>query len=306
MRAVGGGMEELRLRSLGLRNSALALFALILIVALCIPSGIAAARTDPPLISAPNGTLFLIYDNARHAVSPATLAALGIDERTSRLVSRQLFDTYSERLPVPELAQGSLVAGPDGRPYLLLDGLRPIPDEETFYASGWGGYQRFGPTPVATIDPGLLALLPRRAPLASARRIGPGRFDWGYCTWWVAQRRAVTWLGNAIEWYANARAQGYAVGDSPLPGAILVRGSATYGGYGHVAYVESVDGTSFTVSEMNVNGLGQLTTRTYDIVSNPPPSLIGFVYWRFGPEPTEAKTNLRPEGESLIGLSELR
>ena len=35
--------------------------------------------------------------------------------------------------------------------------------------------------------------------------------------------------------------------------------------------------------------LASSRTRTYDIVSNPPPSMIGFVYWRFGPEPTEAK-----------------
>ena len=92
-------------------------------------------------------------------------------------------------------------------------------------------------------------------------------------------------IGNAVEWYANAQAKGYAVGDLPLPGAILVRQSAYYGGYGHVAYVESVDGTSFTVSEMNVNGLGVLSTHTYDLATNPPSGLLGFVYWRFGPEP---------------------
>jgi len=36
---------------------------------------------------------------------------------------------------------------------------------------------------------------------------------------------------------------------------------------------------------MNVNGVGQLTTRTYDTTSDPPPGLIGYVYWRFGAEP---------------------
>jgi hypothetical protein len=264
----------------------LGLIASIIIVALFISPSRAEAQSLTSLISAPDGTLFLIYDGARHAVSPTTLAALGIDEQSSRLVNRQIFDTYIETQPVPELPRGSLVAGPDGWPYLVLDGLRQIPDEETFYASGWGGYQKFGPTPVATLDPGLLALIPRRAPLTSAQRTGPGLFEWGNCTWWVAQRRAVTWLGNGGEWYANARAQGYEVGKKPLAGAILVRGGG--GGYGHVAYVESVDGTSFTVSEMNVSGLGVLSTRTYDMVNNPPPSFIGFVYWRFGEEPTAA------------------
>ena len=277
----------------------------IIIAALFIPPRIAEAGINSPLISAPDGTLFLVYDNARHAVTPATLAALGIDERTTKLVSRQLFDTLIEQPAIPDLPQGSLVAGPDGWPYLLLDGLRPIPDEETFYANGWGGYQKFGPTPVATIDPGLFALLPKGAPLQNAKRTGPGLFEWGNCTWWVAQRRAVTWLGNGGEWYANAKAQGYAVGDVPLPGSILVRGSSAYNGYGHVAYVESVDGTQFTVSEMNVNGLGQLTTRTYDIVSNRPPSMVGFIYWRFGPAPTEAKIETPTTLSPAVGPHDL-
>jgi len=279
--------------------------ALIIIAALFIPPLIAEAGIDTPLISAPDGTLFLIYDNARHAVTSPTLAALGIDEHATRLVSRQLFDTLIEQPAIPELPQGSLVTGPDGWPYLLLDGLRPIPDEETFYASGWGGYQKSGPTPVATLDPGLFALLPQRAPLVSAKRTGPGLFEWGNCTWWVAQRRAVTWLGNGGEWYANAKAQGYAVGHLPLPGSILVRGSSAYNGYGHVAYVESVNGTQFTVSEMNVNGLGQLTTRTYDIASNPPSSMIGFIYWRFGPEPTKGSIEPLISPRQIVGPNEL-
>ena len=81
--------------------------------------------------------------------------------------------------------------------------------------------------------------------------------------------------------------------------------AAAAGGYGHVAYVESVDGTSFTVSEMNVSGLGVLTTRTYDMVSNPPPSFIGFVYWRFGDEPANAPTDMIAEGLPLTGPSEV-
>lgn len=290
------------MRSLRLIGSTSLIIASMLITALFFHSP-AAAQSTSPLISAPDGTLFLIYDGARHAVSPTTLTALGIDERSTRIVSRQLFDSYIERAAVPELPQGSLVAGPDGWPSLLLDGLRPIPDEETFYASGWGGYQKFGPTPIATIDPSLLALIPRRAPLSASKRTGPDLFEWGNCTWWVAQRRAVTWLGNGGEWYANARAQGYAVGNQPLAGAILVRGGV--GGYGHVAYVESVDGTSFTVSEMNVSGLGQLTTRTYDIISNPPPSFIGFVYWRFGEEPEKPTADLSTGSLPLVGLSEV-
>jgi surface antigen len=115
------------------------------------------------------------------------------------------------------------------------------------------------------------------------------RFDWGYCTWWVARRRAVPWNGNAVEWFANAQAMGYATGDRPLPGAILVRRSATWSGFGHVAYVESVEGTRFTVSEMNVDYVGELTTTTYDLATKPPTGLLGFVYWRYAPEPPPAE-----------------
>ena len=109
-------------------------------------------------------------------------------------------------------------------------------------------------------------------------------FESGTCTWWVATQRSVPWSGNAIEWYDNARAMGYGVGYEPVPGSILVRhsASATWAAYGHVAYVEWVDGTTFGVSEMNVVGFGEVSWRTYDMYSNPPLGLIGFIYWYEG------------------------
>lgn len=280
----------------------------ILLLALspfCGPHFASAAPTDA-LISAPDGSLFLLIDGKRHPIDSATLAVFGIDETATRAVSQRLFDTYTESAPIPRFQNGALIADADSATYLVLDGLHRIPGEATFSAAGWGGYQRFGETPVTVVDAALLATLPKGAPLAEARRANPGVFEWGNCTWWVAQRRAVTWLGNGGEWYANARAQGYAVGDRPLPGAILVRRSSGYGGYGHVAYVESVDGTSFTVSEMNVNSVGQLTTRTYNVVSDPPPGLIGYVYWRFGeePAPTAIRDALPDQGAQPRGLTE--
>lgn len=108
-----------------------------------------------------------------------------------------------------------------------------------------------------------------------------GIFDWGTCTWWVAQMRYVPWEGNAIEWYGNAQRLGFAVGWTPVPGAIMVRTSPMTSA-GHVAYVESVRGTQFTVSEANITTLGVVTTRTYDTVSNPTPGLLGFIYWPSG------------------------
>lgn len=85
-------------------------------------------------------------------------------------------------------------------------------------------------------------------------------YSYGYCTWYVASKRAVPggW-GNANSWYANARAAGIGVGSDPRPGAIAWTGA----GYaGHVAYVESVNGNMVTVSEMNYAGWNRVSSRT--------------------------------------------
>ncbi|GAC1657487.1 MAG: LysM peptidoglycan-binding domain-containing protein [Candidatus Dormibacteraceae bacterium] len=101
----------------------------------------------------------------------------------------------------------------------------------------------------------------------------PRGFSWGWCTWYVATRRNVTWLGDAGQWYGNAAAQGYPVGHTPLPGAIMVTWES---GWGHVAYVESVNADgSFLVSEMNFRGFGVTSQRTIRPGGVP---LIGFVY----------------------------
>ena len=102
-----------------------------------------------------------------------------------------------------------------------------------------------------------------------------GRFPYGYCTWYVATRWPVTWLGNAWEWYGNARAQGYPVGGTPVAGSIMVTRES---GWGHVAYVEAVypDG-SWRVSEMNYVGWAVVSQRTIRPGSVP---LIGFIYRR--------------------------
>jgi hypothetical protein len=255
------------------------------------PSSIEASNPGF-LISAPDGNLYLVYDGMRHSVESPTLRALGIDEQTSLPVSQKTLEDIRDGARLPAMQNGMLLVSPSGHRYLLFDGLHPIPSDETVHSFGWNGYNGFAPAQMLTVDPGFLAALPLRPPVLAAERGGYNRFDWGYCTWWVAQRRSVTWMGNAIEWYANAQKQGYAVGDTPAPGAILVRRSASWGGYGHVAYVESVQGTTFTVSEMNVQGLGRLSTRTYDMRTEPPPGFVGFVYWRYGAEPVANDTTV--------------
>ncbi len=58
------------------------------------------------------------------------------------------------------------------------------------------------------------------------------------CTAYVASQLAVTWIGHARSWAANARAQGYPVDTTPTVGAIMVR---PWGNAGHVAIVRGVE-----------------------------------------------------------------
>ena len=101
----------------------------------------------------------------------------------------------------------------------------------------------------------------------------PNHFSFGYCTWYVATRRYVPWFGDAGQWWGNARAYGYPEGQTPQVGAILVtRESAV----GHVAYVESVNGSSFTVSEMNYTAWDVVDRRTIQLGGSVP--IVGFIY----------------------------
>lgn len=93
--------------------------------------------------------------------------------------------------------------------------------------------------------------------------LGPyvnSRFPVGWCTYYVATWRNVTWTGDAGWWYDNAKAQGYAVGQTPKVGAIMV----TWESYlGHVSYVEAVNADgSWTVSEMNYVAFDVIDWRT--------------------------------------------
>jgi surface antigen len=101
----------------------------------------------------------------------------------------------------------------------------------------------------------------------------PNRFAYGYCTWYVANKRYIPWLGNAIDWWPNATAYGFAEGYAPKVGAVMVTRES---GYGHVAYVEAVYGDgSWLVSEMNFVGWDRVSSRTIHPGQVP---LVGFIY----------------------------
>ena len=100
-------------------------------------------------------------------------------------------------------------------------------------------------------------------------------FPVGWCTYYVATWRNVTWRGDAGWWYENAKAQGYAVGPTPKVGSIMV----TWESYlGHVAYVEAVNSDgSWTVSEMNYVAFDVIDWRTIH-PGQLGSRLVGFIY----------------------------
>lgn len=101
------------------------------------------------------------------------------------------------------------------------------------------------------------------APAPSASYDGGNTYGYGYCTWYVKNKRGSSLpngLGNANTWYSRARSAGMAVGTTPVAGAV---GTTTRGSLGHVVYVDSVnaDGT-INISEMNYKGWNVVSSRT--------------------------------------------
>jgi len=85
-------------------------------------------------------------------------------------------------------------------------------------------------------------------------------YPYGYCTYYVATRRAVpSNFGNAKAWLSSAARSGYSTGSTPAVGAIVVTSESWWG---HVAYVESVSGGNITIAEMNAKGWGVTSRRT--------------------------------------------
>lgn len=84
---------------------------------------------------------------------------------------------------------------------------------------------------------------------SSAYGGGPNAYVWGQCTWGV--KSAAPWVGsywgNAGNWANSARAAGFSVGYTPVPGAVAVWP-------GHVALVTGVSGDQILVMEANYAG----------------------------------------------------
>lgn len=141
-----------------------------------------------------------------------------------------------------------------GETIVIPDGQKALPPSSTPDASGLARRQ------YATAGGGAATDITPDFSRPKEGKVGAGhRFPYGYCTWYVAQKRFVPWGGNAGTWLFNARALGYKTGKTPTVGSIVVTTENRY--YGHVAYVEKVSASTITVSEMNYVGWGKKSTR---------------------------------------------
>jgi CHAP domain len=97
-------------------------------------------------------------------------------------------------------------------------------------------------------------------PARGAENASYGYYPAGQCTSLVASKRPVGRWGDASEWKANAIADGYTHSYKPVKGAIAWR-------WGHVAYVEDVDGDRVLISEANYDWNGSVRTIWMDASS---------------------------------------
>ncbi|CAN5404916.1 N/A [soil metagenome] len=128
------------------------------------------------------------------------------------------------------------------------------------------------------IKAGELIILPDASKAAQVARTttiyrepsyGYNGYDYGYCTWWVANLRIKAdnplpvGLGNASSWPYWSKVFNLPHGTTPRVGAAVVTSLTEAHGQGHVAYVVGVKGpNTIVISEMNHPAWGRVSTRT--------------------------------------------
>ena len=160
------------------------------------------------------------------------------------------------------------------------DQLLTVLENRNMLFAGLNGPARAVAAQIANIDNQI-------AYLEAGPHVGSGacgnHFAYGFCTYYVATRRCVPWLGNASSWYIAAAQMGYKEGRLPLAGAIVVfrPGVGGVSPEGHVAYVEAVGPAagiplgSFKLSEMNFAGWNRVD---YRVLSDTTSNIEGFIY----------------------------
>ncbi len=154
-----------------------------------------------------------------------------------------------------------------------------LEDRNTLFA-GLNGPARQIAAQIAGIDNQIAYL--ESGPHVASGTCG-NHFAYGFCTYYVASRRCVPWLGNARSWYIAAAQMGFKEGRLPVAGAIVVfrPGVSGVSLEGHVAYVEAVGPAegipvgSFKLSEMNFAGWNRVD---YRVISDASADIEGFIY----------------------------
>ena len=115
------------------------------------------------------------------------------------------------------------------------------------------------------------------------------------CTWYAWQQAydnggvTLPGWGNAQTWYNSAIKAGYSVGKVAKPNSIVVFSSLD--GYGHVAYVVSVNEDTIIVNEAGIPqeaNEGVINGSIYSVDSN---NLIGFIYLDEAPKTSSSSNN---------------
>jgi len=251
-------------------------------LAVAIPDGdpFPDLRPGDLIRSQRGGCLYLLAEGRYWLCSEGTLAACGWRATGAREVGAFVTALIPERDVIPTLDCGGLLGSQDPadeRAYVLDGGKHLIPDGATFEAYGWQVSR------ILRLPPAVLEAIPEGLPLARVEK-GKNLFayaNWGQCTWYVAERRIAPSHRSARYWYEDAVANGFAVGQRPMPGAIIVYdGGSGRGIYGHVAYVEAVyaDG-SFARADSNICGWECVRTRVTRLGQEA--GVLGFVYWKY-------------------------
>jgi surface antigen/uncharacterized protein YgiM (DUF1202 family) len=134
----------------------------------------------------------------------------------------------------------------------------------------------------------------------------------GQCTWFtygrVLEKLSINlpseFYGNAVDWwYANVKDKTYGYGDEPKANSIVVWGGGNKG-YGHVAFVEKVEGDTVYFNEGNfsVRGAydGSLKTLSKEEIKNRGNlSLKGYIYISSAtPPPPPSSPNNSNDGQA--------
>lgn len=241
------------------------------------------------------GRIYVVYFGLHQVPDPTTFNAecFNWNAATSVRWDPLVIAAVPQGPAQPHLESGYLVRNQDnGYTYIVDCGLRWIPDGDTFNAFGWQWNYDCSRTDANCV---------RNHPWWMVDSMGKGKdlvptkkashqFDYGWCTWYVAQRRHVPWSGDASKWWDNAYQAGFSRGAVPLPGAVAVfidpgDGIHHYGipgNPGHVAYVLWSDpGTGrFRVAEKFGPGF-DASTRDLQIGTSGAAGLVGFIYWQY-------------------------